>query len=404
MSGEKTYEELIDSINSAVFTNGVKSVTAAIVNLLLKEILLSTPLKHIVADSVARNAIVTKYAGMLVFVTGEDKLYTLADDLTTWRAVTINGYTITQTDVLLNNKVDKVGGKGLSTNDFTNALKNKLDGIAAGATVNSSDSHLLNRTNHTGTQAISTITDLESTLTGIINDIIVLENGVNVSYKNITLTTSSLYQIEDREHTILINSEDEDKSIILPDAGINQGRILCIKKVDDAYNKITILPFDYNESGSTSNDFQLIEGGVNFTIYNHKDSVVLQARSGRWFIINNPDIHKGVKQLLEFTTQNAANQTVLEIPIPESSAGYWEGRVTAIKESTGKVLISTIIVGYRRKHPAFQLTTPTKVDTGTLGTTFTLSTSGGNLLLKAKGISGTDIKWVVNFSLMVNKI
>lgn len=36
----------------------------------------------------------------------------------------------------LGNKVDKVSGKGLSTNDFTNTLKNKLDGIANGAQVN----------------------------------------------------------------------------------------------------------------------------------------------------------------------------------------------------------------------------------------------------------------------------
>lgn len=39
-----------------------------------------------------------------------------------------------QTDVA--NKVDQVAGKGLSTNDFTNELKTKLDGIAAGAEVN----------------------------------------------------------------------------------------------------------------------------------------------------------------------------------------------------------------------------------------------------------------------------
>ena len=32
------------------------------------------------------------------------------------------------------NKVDKVDGKGLSANDFTTALKTKLEGIAAGAT------------------------------------------------------------------------------------------------------------------------------------------------------------------------------------------------------------------------------------------------------------------------------
>lgn len=36
----------------------------------------------------------------------------------------------------LDGKVDKEEGKGLSTNDFTNDLKNKLDGIAAGADVN----------------------------------------------------------------------------------------------------------------------------------------------------------------------------------------------------------------------------------------------------------------------------
>lgn len=36
----------------------------------------------------------------------------------------------------LNNKVDKVSGKGLSTNDFTNADKSKLDGVESGAEVN----------------------------------------------------------------------------------------------------------------------------------------------------------------------------------------------------------------------------------------------------------------------------
>lgn len=39
-------------------------------------------------------------------------------------------------DSLSSNKVDKVDGKGLSTNDYTTAEKNKLSGIAAGAEVN----------------------------------------------------------------------------------------------------------------------------------------------------------------------------------------------------------------------------------------------------------------------------
>jgi hypothetical protein len=45
-----------------------------------------------------------------------------------WTQVTVG--------VVLYDKVDKVSGKGLSTNDFTNALKTKLDGIESGAEVN----------------------------------------------------------------------------------------------------------------------------------------------------------------------------------------------------------------------------------------------------------------------------
>ena len=45
-------------------------------------------------------------------------------------------YTKSQTDTLLGNKVDKVSGKGLSTNDYTTTEKNKLSGISSGAQVN----------------------------------------------------------------------------------------------------------------------------------------------------------------------------------------------------------------------------------------------------------------------------
>lgn len=46
------------------------------------------------------------------------------------------------------------------------AMKTKLDGIAAGATANSSDATLLNRSNHTGTQAFSTLTMATARLLG----------------------------------------------------------------------------------------------------------------------------------------------------------------------------------------------------------------------------------------------
>lgn len=60
----------------------------------------------------------------------------------------------------LADKVDKVAGKQLSTEDYTSAEKTKLGGIAYGATANSPDEDLRDRATHTGTQAPATIAGL----------------------------------------------------------------------------------------------------------------------------------------------------------------------------------------------------------------------------------------------------
>jgi hypothetical protein len=49
------------------------------------------------------------------------------------------------------------------------AMKTKLDGIATGATANDTDAQLRDRSTHTGTQAISTVTGLQTVLDGKIN-------------------------------------------------------------------------------------------------------------------------------------------------------------------------------------------------------------------------------------------
>lgn len=54
----------------------------------------------------------------------------------------------------------------LSGESFTTAEKNKLGAIASGATANATDAHLLNRANHTGVQAIATVTGLQAALDG----------------------------------------------------------------------------------------------------------------------------------------------------------------------------------------------------------------------------------------------
>lgn len=62
----------------------------------------------------------------------------ISNKVSSWSSTTNNTHYPSEKLVKdsLDGKVDKVSGKGLSTNDFTTTLKNKLDGIASGAEVN----------------------------------------------------------------------------------------------------------------------------------------------------------------------------------------------------------------------------------------------------------------------------
>ena len=65
-----------------------------------------------------------------------------------------NYYTKGQTDTLLDSKVDKVIGKGLSTNDFTNAYKSMLDNYTVDSTLDSTSTNPIQ--NAVVTQALDT--------------------------------------------------------------------------------------------------------------------------------------------------------------------------------------------------------------------------------------------------------
>ena len=82
----------------------------------------------------------------------------------------------TATQTALDGKVDEEVGKGLSANDYTNTDKSKLDGIAAGATANATDAQLRDRTTHTGEQAISTVTGLQTALDTKIDKVVSIDN------------------------------------------------------------------------------------------------------------------------------------------------------------------------------------------------------------------------------------
>lgn len=90
---------------------------------------------------------------------------------TTVKYLDDNGLTYYHSKIktLLNGKVDTEAGKGLSANDFTNTLKNKLDNIAAGAQVNVIEGVNVNGTAVTPTNKIVNLT-IPTKLTDLTND------------------------------------------------------------------------------------------------------------------------------------------------------------------------------------------------------------------------------------------
>ena len=80
-------------------------------------------------------------------------------------------------------KVDKIAGKELSDQNYTIAEKNKLSGIATGATLNSTDAQLRARSTHTGEQTILTVTGLRDELDSKVDAVL----GKTLSDENYSL-------------------------------------------------------------------------------------------------------------------------------------------------------------------------------------------------------------------------
>jgi len=100
----------------------------------------------------------------------KDKFNNLIDDL----VVELGG--------LSNGKVDKVENKGLSTNDFSNSYKTKLDGVASGAEVNVQADW--NETNSSSDAYIKNKPNMPSTLTA--------SNGIKIESNVIKHTNSAI--------------------------------------------------------------------------------------------------------------------------------------------------------------------------------------------------------------------
>ena len=118
-------------------------------------------------------------AGDLVRYNGATYRFTASKAAGDWDSTKVEAKTV---QALLAEKVDKVAGKQLSTEDFTTSLKTKLEGIATGAEVNvqadwsvtdmDSDAYIANKPTLGALAAKSSVgtTDLDSTLSTCYND------------------------------------------------------------------------------------------------------------------------------------------------------------------------------------------------------------------------------------------
>ena len=102
------------------------------------------------------------------------------NDLTNYYKKT-ETYSSAEVDTALGEKVDKISGKGLSTNDYTTAEKNKLSGIESGAKVNvqpdwtqsnsSADDYIKNKPNIPDVSDYYDKTEIDTALSGKVDKV-----------------------------------------------------------------------------------------------------------------------------------------------------------------------------------------------------------------------------------------
>ena len=157
----------------------------------------------------------------------------------------------------LSGKVDKVDGKGLSTNDFTTTLKNKLDGIASGAQVN--QNAFSNITDGTTTIAADSTTDTLTLAAGsnislaldATNDKVTI-SATNTTYSaagsslglvksggDVTIS-SGVITVNDDSHNHTIDNVDDLKNTL--DAKISAGELTVT--TSGSGNAITSASYD----------------------------------------------------------------------------------------------------------------------------------------------------------------
>lgn len=187
----------------------------------------------------------------------------------------------------LNGKVDKVDGKGLSTNDFTDTLKTKLNGIAEGAQVNTLEGVKVNGTALVATDKIVDV-KVPTKLSELNNDANYAKVG-DIPTDNKSLTNGAGYQnatqVQSAIDTALSSITGIDFKIVdtLPDVGQGKKGVIYLLAhqhgASDTYDEYIWIKGDsttgtqdrFEKIGSTDIDLSAYWNDTNLTVISNAD-------------------------------------------------------------------------------------------------------------------------------------
>ena len=153
------------------------------------------------------------YNSSAQYVVGEfcmydGKLYKCTTNITTPEAWNAGHWTQVTVGTSLYDKVDKVSGKGLSSNDFTDALKTKLDSIEQGAEVNVQADW--NQTNSTADDYIQNKPTSDTTL------------SIAGAFADAKTVGDALGELDETEKLYMANIPDTTQTITLTNGMLSQ--------------------------------------------------------------------------------------------------------------------------------------------------------------------------------------
>lgn len=230
-----------------------------------------------------------------------DAGYLVENDVATLRT-TVSGHT-TSIGNLQDSKVDKVEGKGLSTNDYTTSDKNKLAGIAAGAEVNVQSDW--NQTNTSADDYIKNKPSIPTKVSDLNNDSGFITNSVN-NLTNYYKKTETYTKTE--VDNLIAGIPDWTVEVVqtLPQTG--QERVIYLvpsASADDSYDEYIWVP-------SLNNFDKIGDTKIDLTNYYTKSEIDSQMNSKQDILSQGTGITISGSQEISVNTNTIATKTSVD--------------------------------------------------------------------------------------------